>query len=63
MAPRERRDILDATEHSFDELIAANLKGPYFLTQAIARDMIAENIRRAHRLSFHFRLYCFREPR
>jgi len=44
MAPRERRDILDATEESFDELIAANLKGPYFLTQAIARDMIAENI-------------------
>jgi len=44
MAPRERRDILDATEDSFDELIAANLKGPYFLTQAIARDMIAENI-------------------
>src|SRR5580700_9404275 len=26
MAPRERRDILDATEESFDELIATNLK-------------------------------------
>lgn len=44
MAPRERRDILDASEESFDELIAANLKGPYFLTQAIARDMIAEGV-------------------
>ena len=40
MAPRERRDILDATEESFDELFAANLKGPYFLTQNVARAMV-----------------------
>ncbi len=40
MAPRERRDILEATPESFDELIAANLKGPYFLTQQIARGML-----------------------
>src|SRR5260370_34549493 len=33
IAPRERRDILDASEESFDELIATNLKGPHFLTQ------------------------------
>ncbi len=39
MAPRERRDMLDATEESFDELIATNLKGPHFLTQAAARWM------------------------
>jgi 3-oxoacyl-[acyl-carrier protein] reductase len=39
MAPRERRDILEATEESFDELIATNLKGPYFLTQLAARRM------------------------
>lgn len=39
MAPRERRDILDATEESFDELISTNLKGPYFLTQLVARHM------------------------
>ncbi len=39
MAPRERRDILEATEESFDELIATNLKGPYFLTQQAARWM------------------------
>ncbi|MGB9605050.1 MAG: 3-ketoacyl-ACP reductase, partial [Bryobacteraceae bacterium] len=39
MAPRERRDILEATEESFDEVIATNLKGPYFLTQAAARWM------------------------
>jgi NAD(P)-dependent dehydrogenase (short-subunit alcohol dehydrogenase family) len=41
MAPRERRDILDATEESFDELIGVNLKGPHFLTQQVARSMIA----------------------
>lgn len=37
MAPRVRADILDAGEESFDELIAVNLKGPYFLSQAVAR--------------------------
>ncbi len=39
MAPRERRDLLEATEESFDELMATNLKGPYFLTQRVARHM------------------------
>ena len=39
MAPRERRDILEATEESFDEVIFTNLKGPYFLTQQAARWM------------------------
>jgi len=40
MAPRERRDVLEATEESFDELIATNLKGPHFLTSAAARWML-----------------------
>lgn len=40
MGPAERRDILEASEGSFDALIAANLKGPYFLTQLIARWML-----------------------
>src|ERR1035438_893742 len=39
MGPRERRDVLEATEESFDELIATNLKGPHFLTQSAARWM------------------------
>jgi len=39
MAPRRRLDLLEATEESFDEVLAANLKGPYFLTQAAARWM------------------------
>jgi NAD(P)-dependent dehydrogenase (short-subunit alcohol dehydrogenase family) len=37
-APRERADILDAREESFEELIRTNLQGPYFLTQALARE-------------------------
>ena len=40
IAPRQRRDILEASPESFDELIATNLKGPYFLTQNIARGML-----------------------
>lgn len=40
MAPRERRDILEATSESFDELFATNLRGPYFLTQQVARRML-----------------------
>jgi 3-oxoacyl-[acyl-carrier protein] reductase len=39
MAPRERRDLLETSEESFDELIATNLKGPHFLTQGAAKWM------------------------
>ena len=46
MAPRQRRDILEASPESFDELIATNLKGPYFLTQQIARSMLGEGMGR-----------------
>jgi NAD(P)-dependent dehydrogenase (short-subunit alcohol dehydrogenase family) len=42
IAPRERRDILEATESSFDELIATNLKGPHFLTQQVASWMVEQ---------------------
>lgn len=40
-APRVRADLLEAAEDSFEELLRINLQGPYFLTQAIARQMIA----------------------
>jgi len=39
VAPAERADLLEAGEESFDRLVAVNLKGPYFLTQAVARWM------------------------
>lgn len=42
IAPKERRDVLEATEESFTELMRVNLQGPYFLTQAVARWMIAQ---------------------
>jgi NAD(P)-dependent dehydrogenase (short-subunit alcohol dehydrogenase family) len=42
VAPEVRADILDATEESFDRLISINLKGPYFLTQAVAHQMISQ---------------------
>ncbi len=40
ITPRQRADILETTEASFDEVMAVNLKGPFFLTQAVARVMI-----------------------
>jgi NAD(P)-dependent dehydrogenase (short-subunit alcohol dehydrogenase family) len=42
VAPKERRDILEATEESFDYIISTNLKGPYFLTQLAASWMIEQ---------------------
>lgn len=36
VAPTVRTDMLQATEESFDRLIDINLRGPYFLTQAVA---------------------------
>jgi len=39
-APRQRADLLDAREDSFEEMIRTNLQGPYFLTQAIAREQM-----------------------
>ena len=42
VAPKERRDILDATEESFDHVMGVNLKGAYFLTQKAANWMIEQ---------------------
>jgi 3-oxoacyl-[acyl-carrier protein] reductase len=42
IAPRERKDILEATEESFEEVLNTNLRGPYFLTQSAARWMIEQ---------------------
>lgn len=36
-----RKDLLDATEESWDTVFATNLKGPFFLAQLAARQMIA----------------------
>lgn len=42
VAPKVRADLLDAGEESFDRLFAINLKGPFFLTQAIAKQMLKQ---------------------
>jgi NAD(P)-dependent dehydrogenase (short-subunit alcohol dehydrogenase family) len=43
IGPEARTDLLEASENSFDRLIKVNLKGPYFLTQAVARWMIEQS--------------------
>jgi 3-oxoacyl-[acyl-carrier protein] reductase len=35
-----RKDLLEATEESWDKVFATNLKGPFFLAQLAARQMI-----------------------
>ncbi len=40
IAPRVRADILEATRDSYDDVMATNLRGPYFLTQHAANRMI-----------------------
>ncbi len=42
VAPKERKDILEATEESFDYVLRTNLTGPYFLSQAAANWMIEQ---------------------
>ena len=42
-APRVRADLLDATDESFDEVLRTNLRGPYFLTQQVARVLIDQH--------------------
>ena len=45
IAPPERRDILEATEESFELVMNTNLQGPYFLTQMVANRMIDTRMR------------------
>ena len=40
MAPRVRRDLLEMTEESFDEVLNVNLKGTLFLCQLAANAML-----------------------
>lgn len=42
VAPKERKDILEATEESFDYVLGTNLKSSYFLSQAAANWMIEQ---------------------
>lgn len=42
VAPKERADILEASEDSFEWIMRINLQGPYFLTQSCANWMIEQ---------------------
>lgn len=54
IAPRVRADITEATEEIFDEVLAVNLKGPYFLSQLAVRHWLAHP--GASRLSTGYKL-------
>jgi len=40
VAPRERKDLLEMSEESFDRVLGINLKGSFFLSQLAAKEMI-----------------------
>ena len=42
VAPRERKDLLEATEDSFEHVLRTNLQGPYFLSQAVANWLVEQ---------------------
>lgn len=42
VAPKERKDLLEMTEESFDRVVGINAKGTMFLTQLVARQMISQ---------------------
>ncbi len=41
-APRERKDLLETSEESFDEIISTNLKSAFFLSQQVSNWMIKQ---------------------
>ena len=45
VAPEKRVDLLEASEQSYDRVMGINLKGPYFLSQLIAKWMIEQSKR------------------
>jgi len=40
IGPRVRLDMLEVSQESYDEVMGVNLKGPFFLTQRVANEMI-----------------------
>jgi len=40
VAPRERIDILETSQESYDRVFSINARGPFFLTQLLSRNMI-----------------------
>ena len=42
VAPLKRLDILETTPESYDRVMGINLRGPFFLSQAVARRMVEQ---------------------
>jgi NAD(P)-dependent dehydrogenase (short-subunit alcohol dehydrogenase family) len=42
IAPARRLDLLETTPPSFDRVMAVNARGTFFLTQAVARQMVSQ---------------------
>lgn len=42
VAPKERRDLLEMSQESFDRVVGINAKGTMFLTQLVAKQMISQ---------------------
>ena len=42
VAPRNRADLLEATEESFEYVLKTNLQGPYFLSQMVASWLVEQ---------------------
>lgn len=47
VAPEQRLDVLETTPESFDRVLSINSRGPFFLTQRVARQMIEQAGRKA----------------
>ena len=44
VAPKERKDLLDIPEESLDRVLNINLKGPFLLSQAVAKMMMRSKL-------------------
>jgi 3-oxoacyl-[acyl-carrier protein] reductase len=53
VAPKVRADILETTEESFDYVLDINLKGTFFLTQAVANQMLKQGKLEEKDSSYH----------
>lgn len=48
VAPLKRAELLDCTPESYDRVMGINLRGPFFFTQAVAKQMIRQVQERRH---------------
>ncbi len=49
VAPKERADLLEMSEESFDYVVGINTKGTMFLTQEVAKQMLKQDVKEGQR--------------